>query len=220
MNYKNKNKDYFSNVRLDLIEFADFTKNGLKILEIGSAYCETLNYLKNEGMASITVGIDLFEDLDNKNKYKQVDRMIFGNIEELELPEYNNYFDVIILADVLEHLYEPSNVLNKIKNYLSKEGNILVSMPNIRHFSALKKIFLQGSFKYEESGIFDYTHVRFYCRKDIQKLIETSNFKITKQKGSIQNINILTKTKIINKLTFGIFKEFLSYQYFFKVAKL
>ncbi|CAM3560694.1 class I SAM-dependent methyltransferase [Flavobacterium gelidilacus] len=220
MDYKDKNSDYYSNVRLDLIDFADFNKNNLKILEVGSAYCETLNYLKEKGTASITIGIDLFEDVKGKDKYKPVDKMIFGNIEELDLPEYNDYFDVIILADVLEHIYEPNKTLDKIKKWLNKDGYILVSMPNIQHYSAFNKIFLRGSFKYEESGLFDYTHVRFYCKKDIKNLLEKSNFKVINQDVSFKHIKGMTKAKIANILTLGLFKNYLSYQYFFKANKL
>ena len=172
MNYEEKDKGYYSNVRLDLIGLINSKNKDLKILEIGAAYGETLFYLKENGIASEVVGVDLFEDLDNKENYKKVDRFIFGNIEQIDLEEYLDYFDIILLPDVLEHLLEPKLVLNKLKKYLKKDGKIIVSMPNIRHYSALVKIFLKGDFKYEESGIFDYTHIRFYCRKNIKELFE------------------------------------------------
>ena len=140
--------------------------------------------LKETGIAAEVIGIDLFEDTKNKDKYMPVDRFIFGDIQALELDEYKNYFDLIMFPDVLEHLTEPKPVLEKMKNYLKDDGNIIVSMPNIRHHTALRKIFLKGDFRYEESGIFDYTHARFYCRKNIKKLIESAGFTVIKQQGS------------------------------------
>ena len=167
MNYDKKGADYYSNIRLDLINLIDKQCQNLKVLEIGAAYGETLYYLKQNNIATEVVGVDLFEDKNNKQNYKPLDNFIFGNIEEIELPQYENYFDLILLPDVLEHLYEPSKVLEKTKKYLNANGKIIVSMPNIRHYSAITKIFLKGDFSYEESGIFDYTHLRFYCRKKL-----------------------------------------------------
>lgn len=219
MEYSNKTSDYFSNIRLDLIDFANFNKNDLKILEIGAAYCETLNYLKIKGVAKTVVGIDIYEDVKNKNLYKEVDQMLFGDIEDIDLTQFNDFFDVILLADVLEHLVEPTKVLEKIKSCLNQDGVIVVSMPNIRHFSAFIKIFIKGSFKYEQSGIFDSTHMRFYCRKDIEQLLESCNFEVINQAGSITGHKSMSKTKILNLLTLGLFTEFFSYQYFFKAKK-
>jgi predicted SAM-dependent methyltransferase len=124
-----------------------------------------------------------------------------------------------LLADVLEHLFEPKSVLETLKKYLKEDGKIIISMPNIRYYSALYKIVFKGDFKYEESGIFDYTHVRFYCRKNIQELLETAGYKVLKQESSIINYQGKSIAKLINLITFGIFEEFFSTQYFFVVKK-
>lgn len=219
MNYEQKSETYYSNVRLDLINLINKKSVGLKVLEIGAAYGETLFYLKQNGIASEVVGLDLFQDKKNMQNYKPVDNFIFGNIEDIELTQYNNYFDLILLPDVLEHLIEPSKALNKIKTYLNDNGKVILSMPNIRHYSAIKKIFFNGDFRYEESGVFDYTHMRFYCRKNIKELLEASSFKIEVQESSIKNYRGKSYAKIINEITLGLFEEFFSYQYFFVVSK-
>lgn len=219
MNYNEKAPDYFSNIRKDLINLIDANAKDLKILEVGAAYGETLYYLKQNGIAAEAVGVDIFEDTKNKQNYKPLDRFIFGDIEKIELPEYNQYFDLILLPDVLEHLFEPKSVLETLKKYLKEDGKIIVSMPNIRYYSALYKIVFKGDFKYEESGIFDYTHVRFYCRKNIQELLETAGYTTLKQESSIKNYQGKSLSKLINLITFGIFEEFFSTQYFFVVRK-
>ena len=219
MNYDKKGADYYSNIRLDLINLIDKKSQNLKVLEIGAAYGETLFYLKQNGIASEVVGVDIFEDAKNKQNYKPLDQFIFGDIEKIDLPEYFQHFDLILLADVLEHLFEPKSVLETLKKYLKEDGKIIISMPNIRHYSALYKIVFKGDFKYEESGIFDYTHVRFYCRKNIQDLLETAGYKVLKQESSIINYQGKSIAKLINLITFGIFEEFFSAQYFFVVKK-
>jgi 2-polyprenyl-3-methyl-5-hydroxy-6-metoxy-1,4-benzoquinol methylase len=219
MDYDKKAQDYFSNIRLDLINLIDKKHQKLKVLEIGAAYGETLFYLKQNQIAGEIVGVDLFEDVQHPERYKKTDRFIYGNIEELDFPEYANYFDLIMLPDVLEHLIEPQTTLSKVHQYLNENGQVVVSMPNIRHFSALYKIFVKGDFKYEESGIFDYTHRRFYCKKNIVELLEKANFKIVRSESSIKNYTGKSVAKTINLITFGLFEEFFSYQYFFVIKK-
>ena len=219
MDYQDKSKNYYSNIRLDLVAFFD-KKKGLKVLEIGAAYGETLFYLKEKGIAKEAVGIELYEDKSNISSYTNIDRFIFGNINEIDLSEYKNYFDLILLPDVLEHIFDPKLTLQKAHSLLNDTGEIIVSMPNIRHYSAFVKIFVKGDFSYDENGIFDYTHVRFYCKKNIQQLLEASNFQIINSEGSIRNFKGKSSAKIINNITFGAFEPFLSHQYFFKAKKL
>ena len=219
MNYEEKSKNYYTNIRYDLIEFFD-KKKYFKVLEIGAAYGETLFYLKENGLANEAIGIELFQDEKNKNNYKKIDKFIFGNINEIDLLEYKNYFNLILLPDVLEHIYDPKKTLSIVHQLLSDDGEIVVSMPNIRHYSAFVRVFLKGNFSYDENGIFDYTHVRFYCKKNIQELLESSNFQIIKVEGSIRNFKGKSIAKIINKISFGLFEQFLSNQYFFKAKKI
>lgn len=217
MNYENKTSDYYTNIRKDLISIVEH-KRDLKVLEVGAGFGETLFYLKQQGIAAEAIGLDIFEDIEKKDHYKNIDGFIFGNIEELELPQFNEYFDVILLADVLEHLIEPGLVLEKLKQYLKPSGEILVSMPNIRHYSAFIKIFIKGNFDYKESGLFDYTHRRFFCRKNIRELLE-SNFKVKEEASSLKFYKGRSGAKIFNNLTFGLFEEFLSVQYLYKAEK-
>lgn len=219
MNYEDKNSDYFSFIRHDLIGLIDKDKNKLKVLEVGAAYGATLFYLKSQNIAQEVVGIELFEDTINKQNYFPLDKFIFGNIESLDISQYENYFDLILLPDVLEHLIEPKIALKKIYKTLKINGEVLVSMPNIRHYSVLNKVFLKGDFKYEESGILDYTHYRFYCKKNIIDLLESSGL-VTKQiVSSIKIYKGKSFAKLINKITFGVFEEFFSAQYIYKGFK-
>ncbi|PDS23407.1 class I SAM-dependent methyltransferase [Flavobacterium branchiophilum] len=219
MNYENKLEGYYSNIRLDLVRLIQRKDKELKVLEIGAAYGETLYYIKNSGIASEVVGVDLFKDEQHPERYKQLDNFIFGDIQSLNMEQYYNYFDVILLPDVLEHIIEPLPVLEKVKQMIKQEGEIIISVPNIRHFSAFVKIFIKGNFEYQDSGIFDFTHMRFYCKSDLIRLVEKANYKVQLVEGSIKNYDKNSITKIINRLTFGFFEEFFSIQYFVKVKK-
>lgn len=219
MNYENKEEGYYNNVRHDLIRFFNKSNKSLKVLEVGAAYGETLFFLKKSGIASEVVGVELFQDTKNLDKYKDLDQFLFGDIQTLNVSKFENYFDIILLADVLEHLVEPLPVLEKIKKLLKKDGEIIISIPNIRHYSSFIKIFIKGNFQYENSGIFDYTHMRFYCKSDIVSLVQKAGFTIEKSEGSVKNFKGKSFAKIFNTITFGLFEQFLSVQYFFKIKK-
>ena len=211
MNYESKEKDYFQNVRLDLLSLLKFDSSN-KILEVGAGHGETLSYLKENNIVNEVIGIDIVKGNDNSN----IDRFIVQEIEKVDLSEYIDYFDVIILADILEHLIDPQIILEKLKRCLKTDGRILISVPNIRNVKSLFKIFVKGDFSYEERGIFDYTHLRFFCKKNIKELVINSGFKneiiISSFKKKKKNVFL----KIVNSITFGVFEEFLTVQYLVK----
>ncbi|MCM0592556.1 MAG: class I SAM-dependent methyltransferase [Gloeotrichia echinulata CP02] len=84
-------------------------------------------------------------------------------------------FDVAVFGDVLEHLRNPWKVLEEIKPILKEDGYVVASIPNIAH-GAIRLALLQGRFEYMEFGILDNTHLRFFTRKTIEDLFESSGY--------------------------------------------
>ena len=82
-----------------------------------------------------------------------------------------------IFADVLEHLVEPQRCLMQARKRLMPGGSIVVSLPNVRHISALSSIFLGGRFPRRESGIFDRTHLRWFTIADAHTLLSDCGFR-------------------------------------------
>jgi len=211
----NKNESYYSNIRLDLVNLIT-KKDNFKVLEVGAGYGETLIYLKESRNAKEVIGVDVNFDKLKKKSYDRTDKFIFGDIEKISLEEYKNHFDVIILADILEHLKNPKDILKKLKQNLKKDGEIIASIPNIRNSNALYKIFIKGSFLYEDEGLFDNTHLRFYCKKDMISLFNESGFKVSFIESALKNYRQKSIKKTINRITFGLFEEFLTTQYFIR----
>jgi 2-polyprenyl-3-methyl-5-hydroxy-6-metoxy-1,4-benzoquinol methylase len=141
-------------------------------------------------------------------------------LETKDLPFLNEYFDVIIAGDVLEHLIDPWNLLQKLSKVLRPEGCLLTSIPNFRDIIALNSIFFRGNFNYSTQGIFDKTHLRFFCKKDMIKLIQSVEKLRIEKIIPIQNLdNKNPKRKLFNKLTLNIFEQFVTPQYLFKIIK-
>jgi len=106
--------------------------------------------------------------------------VLVADIETLkELPYPEKFFDTVICADVLEHLKRPDQVLHMLKRYLKPEGLLIVSLPNIAYWRARLNLLL-GKFDYEEVGIMDITHLRFFTIKTDGELVERCGFKKVK----------------------------------------
>ena len=81
-----------------------------------------------------------------------------------ELDQYTSYFDRIILADVLEHLVDPMEVLRKLSKLLKNDGKFLIDIPNIAH-SSIKYNLLKNNFNYTPMGLLDKTHIQIFYIK-------------------------------------------------------
>ena len=86
-------------------------------------------------------------------------------------------FDAIILADVLEHVENPAMLLKRYVPFLSSHGVMVLSVPNIRYHEVLAGL-AQGRFDYQEQGILDRSHLRFFTRKTLVELLESSGLQV------------------------------------------
>jgi hypothetical protein len=79
-------------------------------------------------------------------------------------------FDVIICADVLEHLRNPRPLLNQLHCFLETNGSVLLSLPNASHLTVVASL-LGGRFPYQKNGLLDHTHLKFYGREDLDAML-------------------------------------------------
>lgn len=108
-------------------------------------------------------------------------RVITGDIEDdLVKNQLTDEYDYILLADILEHLCYPEKLLLWLRNILKRNGRILISIPNIAHWS-IRSNLLYGKFQYQKKGIMDKTHLRFFTNESFQKILNQSNFDILSQ---------------------------------------
>lgn len=138
------------------------------------------------------VGIEI--DAESAQRAKQYCKeVIVSDVESIELnDEYANYFDIILFADVLEHLKEPLAVLKRFKHYLKDDGYIIISIPNIANWRMRIKLLL-GHFDYHDYGILDKTHIRFFNEKSAKNLIYDANLEIAKFDLTVGNVTKLPK---------------------------
>ena len=132
-----------------------------KILDIGCGTGELGKALKERQDCEVT-GVEIVPEVADKAR-ENLDKVIVGDIEEIidDLPE--NYYDVVIFADVLEHLKNPWKILSQIKTRINAQSIVIISIPNVRHWSVIKDL-LEGRWDYQEAGILDKTHLRFFTK--------------------------------------------------------
>ena len=206
---------YFDNVRIDLVEMISGTN--LSVLEIGSADGATLATLKKRGIARDCTGVELLKLSGQVQHRDYIDELIIGDIEQIASTLPQGRFDLILCADVLEHLVNPWATLSQIRSCLKPHGSVIASIPNICYIGAIKRIFIDRDFQYANQGIFDRTHLRFFCKRNIISLFSEAGFRIVTLTSTVDGRN---RTKwLVNKLTLGAFHEYLVKQYFVKAIR-
>jgi 2-polyprenyl-3-methyl-5-hydroxy-6-metoxy-1,4-benzoquinol methylase len=206
---------------MDIISLIPFD-SGQKVLEIGAGAGNTLLYIKEKGIAKEVMGVELMEIPNSNQKNPLIDKFQIANIEHEAIQAPEKYFDIIICADVLEHLIDPWSVVDKLSGFLKKDGLLIVSMPNIREYKTLGKVIFRGNFDYQMTGgIMDKTHLRFFCKKNIYQLLNTPNLSTfySKPNFMLKVVPEGRKRRIINLLTFRLFEDFLAVQYLFIARK-
>ena len=149
-----------------------------QVLELGCGVGSMSQLLKAQCEAHI-IGFDI-----DANKAWQAERYcdyVFS--ENLDDPHSldaleGEKFDVVTLVDVIEHLQQPLSLLKRLQTLLLDEGCLLLSVPNIAHASVRLEL-LNGGFNYEDAGILDETHLRFFTLDTLQTLLQQAGYSVT-----------------------------------------
>ena len=210
----NLNKDitYYQNTRIELLQLLPKDTILNRVLDVGCGNGNTASILKQEHDAVQVVGVEINENLKPEAE-ENLDEVIIDDVEKIELPFDEEYFDLIIFADVLEHLYDPWFVLKKLKIFLKSDGFVLASIPNTQHWSVLFNLAL-GKWEYKNEGLLDNTHVRFFTRRTMERMFSDAGFEIKKMNRSMGKI-----IRFLNMISFFLFNDILSFRYFVLARK-
>lgn len=157
--------------------------------------------------------------------YKQV---CFLNVENDDFTSGSKY-DAIIFGDILEHLINPKTVLKRYSSkYLKKGGSIIISLPNVAHWS-IRTSLLFGNFDYNDKGILDSTHLRFFTYKSMRSLLSDCDLKIEKICYTPVPLPLIIPLTDFGKPLFilqelnyfltGLWKNIFAYQFVFLCSK-
>ena len=204
--------EYYGHIRHELLRLAK--PNAQRVLEIGCGLGNNLAWAKQNLGSKFCVGVELVPKIAEEAKRSgKVDEIYLGDIESLELPFAPHSFDLVIASHVLEHLKDPWAALGHIKSLLTPTGQLLGSLPNVRNLKVSVPLLFAGTWTYEDEGILDWTHTKFFTKQTIRDLLTESGF----------SVNVLSpefggKSRLANTLTFGTFQNLLCFTYNFSAS--
>jgi SAM-dependent methyltransferase len=145
-----------------------------RILEVGCARGRLGHELKRQDPSRYVAGVELDPDAA-RVATERLDEVFVVDVQADLPPVEPGSLDCLLFGDVLEHLLNPEEVLRRYRDLLAPGGLVLVSVPNIQHFSVIKNL-LRGDFMYQPSGLLDGTHLRFFTYMSFAKLMLDAGF--------------------------------------------
>lgn len=145
------------------------------LLEVGCANGANLKFFSEQlGIQpSQVVGVDVCQGEDRVD----LDFQFFHSSLESYLANSDRRFDLILLSDVLEHIYNPWRALGALKSLLNPGGLLLVSVPNIENLNYVLAV-ATGKFAYTSTGLFDETHIRFFSLETLAMSLEQHGYQV------------------------------------------
>ena len=159
-----------------------------RVLELGPATGYMSEVLSANGCT--VTGIEIDEQMAAEAA-KHAERVVVGDLDTLDLAAElgDARFDVIVAADVLEHLKDPLAVLRRLRPLLAEEtGYFVVSLPNIAHGS-VRLALMEGHFEYRDLGLLDRTHLRFFTRESIEEMFDEAELAIVEVRRQVLNVD-------------------------------
>lgn len=145
-----------------------------RLLEIGCSTGYLSEALQRRGCRITGVEIDAAAGAAAQ---RWCERVVIGDVETMDLAQLGSGYDVLLLADILEHLRDPVSVLRRLRPLLATDGYAVISVPNVANW-AMRLGLLIGRWNYTERGILDRTHLRFFTRTTIQSTLADCGFAI------------------------------------------
>jgi SAM-dependent methyltransferase len=199
--------EYYTGVRHDIVSMVP--EDVRSVVEVGCAAGGTGKLLREIGVETL-IGIDINPNLARlaRQYYSQ---LIIGDAENLDTELISTEsVDCILYPDVLEHFRDPWNALRSHLRFLKPGGCVIASIPNVRYYKTVQNLVLRGTWDYEEAGILDRGHLRFFTLKSVRALFLENGLEILSLQANTRGSHIL---KLANKLVFNRLHDFLVKQF-------
>jgi predicted TPR repeat methyltransferase len=162
-----------------------FAPRGGTLLDLGSAGGELGAAVREQ--FDRTIGFEFDSDRIGQ-LHGRFDQVVITDLETVTMLPPN--VNAIVLADVIEHLRNSTTLLRLVKQSLTNEGVLFLSVPNIANITVRIGLLL-GIFEYRDRGILDFTHVRFFTMRTIRREVEKAGFRIIAMRGSSVPIRLI-----------------------------
>lgn len=150
------------------------TKNVKRLLDIGcgsGALGREIKQIVNSEIVGVT-----YSESEAVIASKYLDQVLVRNLNDFN-PLDLGRFDCIVCSHILEHLYQPQELLSRLHENLTPDGNLIIALPNVLHWKQRLE-FIKGNFKYTDGGIMDKTHYRFFDWETSLELVQNSGYTV------------------------------------------
>jgi SAM-dependent methyltransferase len=205
---------YYDTPRLGLLALMA-NRQISRVLEIGCGAGANLGEVKKRFPACHATGVEVRADAAQVALTSgRADQVVCGDaldVKQVALAPAS--FDLVICSHVLEHFAQPELLLARVRDWLAPGGQVLVALPNIRHVSVLLDLLWRGDFRYQEAGILDHTHLRFYTRKSAARFLSNCGWRIEACHADING----PQSRLLSRLSLGLANDFAAFAYNFSV---
>jgi 2-polyprenyl-3-methyl-5-hydroxy-6-metoxy-1,4-benzoquinol methylase len=198
---------YYANLRVEMLDF--IPEKAQTILDAGCGEGYFAAEAKKKFAAEVW-GLEM-DPVSANLAAEKIGTVIQGDLANTISQIPKNYFDCVTFNDVLEHLENPYEILSRIKENLRKEGVIVCSIPNARYWRVFKKYVFGKNWRYEDNGVMDRTHLRFFTKKSMVEMFADLNFEVMEIKGLKPTPSV--GFYLANVLTFGALRDCRYIQY-------
>ncbi|MBI9089864.1 MAG: class I SAM-dependent methyltransferase [Desulfobacterium sp.] len=163
--------DYYGAQRDDLVQLIpDGVKN---VLDVGCAMGFYGKRLKQERPEIRLTGIEMNPHMAAMAK-AHYDKVMVAKIEDVDIEER---FDLVNCGDIIEHLYDPWDMLKRLVIYLKTGGHFVVSIPNAGHWTIVKDL-MKGKFQYIPVGPLCMSHIRWFTEASLIEALSEVGLKV------------------------------------------
>jgi len=204
---------YFSDAKPAFLELID--PRGLRVLDLGCGGGHNGALLKRAGAREV-VGVELDAGAAAQAR-KRLDAVVQGDLAHLDLAQLGDEpFDAILASDVLEHLADPEAVLARALTHLRPGGAVVVSLPNVAHVVVFANL-LMKRWPRRNSGIFDRTHLRFFAKRDMVRLLEGAGLHVLRIEPYFTRYAAIRAACLV--LSLYVFRDFWARQFLLLAEK-
>ncbi len=169
---------------------------GASVLEVGCGRGGFGFAMRRDRAVTRSVGIELDPGAAEEAR-QHFDEVLCGPYPDV-LGGRTDTFDCVVFNDVLEHLVDPWQALVHAKALLAPGGRVVASIPNARMLDVSLGL-LRGDWHYQDQGVLDQTHLRFFTRRSIVRMLEQTSYDVQ----SIHPINPLPRYRRVARLLSG-----------------
>jgi 2-polyprenyl-3-methyl-5-hydroxy-6-metoxy-1,4-benzoquinol methylase len=113
----------------------------------------------------------------------RLDRVLTGRFDDVAADLPRGYFDLVVCNDVIEHMDDHDRFLRTIQGYMAADGVLVGSVPNMRNYKILFDLLFLKDWRYQDSGIMDRTHLRWFTGNALRRSIQDAGFRIEVLRG-------------------------------------